>query len=117
MPHCVIECSEKLADLIRFDVLVKEIHDATESSGLFELGDVKSRLVLSNNYLVGGKKEPYVHIITHILSGRTIPERKNLADILAKKLCELLPTVEMLSVEVREIDKEMYSNRKSVEKI
>ena len=117
MPHCVIECSSDLSDLLSFDALVKGIHDTTEASGLFGIGDVKSRLVLSKNYLVGGEKEHYVHIITHILTGRTIFQRKHLADALALTLCELLPTVEMLSVEVREINKEMYSNRKSVEKI
>lgn len=116
MPHCVIECPSDLVDLLNLDTLVKEIHDTTEASGLFSLGDVKSRLVLSNNYLVGGQKQPYVHIVTHLLSGRTLSQRKGLADAIALKLCELLPTVEMLSVEVREIDKEMYSNRKSVEK-
>ena len=117
MPHCVIECPENISDLINLDSLVKEVHDATEDSGLFSVGDVKSRIVLSKNYLVGGKKDYYVHIVTHILSGRTQTQRKNLSDRIALRLCELLPTVEMLSVEVREIDKEIYSNRKSVEKI
>jgi len=116
MPHCVIECPSTLSDLLSLDTLVKEIHDITESSGLFSIGDVKSRLILSDNYLVGGKKEYYVHIVVHILSGRTVSQRKKLADAIALKLCELLPSVEMLSVEVREINKEMYSNRKSVEK-
>jgi 5-carboxymethyl-2-hydroxymuconate isomerase len=116
MPHCVIECPANLSELLSFATLVREIHDTTEESGLFNIGDVKSRLLLSHDYLVGGEKAPYVHIIVHILSGRSKSQRKSLADALARKLCEMLPTVEMLSVEVREIDKEMYSNRKSVEK-
>jgi len=116
MPHCVIETSSELSELIDFDVLVKEIHDTTESSGLFEIGDVKSRLVIFENYLVGGVKAPFVHIVTHLLSGRSDDQRKELADSTALKLCELLPTVKMLSVEIREIDKKMYSNRKALMK-
>lgn len=116
MPHCVIETSSELSEIINLESLVKEIHDITEESGLFEKGDVKSRLLMSENYLVGGVKDQYVHIVTHILTGRSEIQRKNLADSIALKLCELLPTVEMLSVEVREIDKKMYSNRTAVAK-
>jgi 5-carboxymethyl-2-hydroxymuconate isomerase len=114
MPHCVIECSAELSSFISFDVLVKEIHNTTENSGLFEAGDIKTRLVLSDNYLVGGKKEHFVHIIAHILSGRTVQQRKDLSDALVLTLCRLLPNVEMLSVEVREIEKDVYSNRRAV---
>ncbi len=117
MPHCVIETSSELRKLIDLDLLVKEIHDTTEMSGLFEKGDVKSRLLISEYYLVGGERENYVHIVTHILSGRSESQRKNLADLIALKLCDLLPTVEMLSVEVREINKKMYSNRNAVKKV
>ena len=117
MPHCVIETSSELRKIIDLDLLVKEIHDTTDESGLFEKGDVKSRLVISENYLVGGVKDQYVHIVAHILSGRSKIQMKSLADSIALKLCSLLPTVEMLSVEVREIDKNMYSNRKAVAKI
>lgn len=114
MPHCVIECSASIAELVSLDQLVQDLHDTTEASGLFSKGDVKARLVLSDNYLVGGTKGHYVHIVTHILSGRTLSQRKALSDALVLTLCELLPSVEMLSVEVREIDKNTYSNRKSV---
>ena len=114
MPHCVIECPKELNDIISFDVLATAVHDAAQSSGLFEEGDVKSRIVTSEHYVVGGKKANYVHVVTHLLSGRTIEQRKHLSDSIAKVLCELLPAVEMLSVEVREIEKQVYSNRKSV---
>jgi 5-carboxymethyl-2-hydroxymuconate isomerase len=117
MPHCVIECPKELKDIISFDVLATAVHDAAESSGLFDKGDVKSRIVTSDHYVVGGKKDSYVHVVTQLLSGRTIEQRKQLSDAIAKVLCELLPDVEMLSVEVREIEKQVYSNRKSVQNL
>ncbi len=115
MPHCVIECSADLADIVSFETLVKEVHDVTESSGLFSTGDVKARLVLSDDYWVGGRREHFVHIICHILSGRTVLQRKQLADSIVVTLCGLLPSVEMLSVDVREIDKNTYSNKKGLQ--
>ncbi|GAC1569790.1 MAG: hypothetical protein NVS3B3_24170 [Aquirhabdus sp.] len=115
MPHCVIECPSQLSELINLNVLAKAVHDAAESTGLFVKGDVKSRVVISNNYVVGGKVDNYVHVISHILSGRTVEQKKLLSNEIVKCLCELLPNVEMLSVEVRDIEKETYSNRRSVD--
>ena len=114
MPHCLIECPKELNNIISFDVLAEAVHDAAESSGLFIKGDVKSRIVTSEHYVVGGKKDHYVHVVAQLLSGRTIGQRKHLSESIAKVLCELLPDVEMLSVEVREIEKQVYSNRKSL---
>lgn len=114
MPHCVIQCPESLSELIDFDVLVKAVHDITEQSGLFSLGDVKSRLVTSTHYLVGGEVQHYLHVVCHILSGRTVLQRKRLADDITTVLCQHLPTVKMISVEVREIEKRVYSNRAAI---
>lgn len=116
MPHCVIECSKSLSAHVDFSELVKKVHDVTELSGLFSKGDVKARLITAEHYIVGGQVQDYVHVITHILSGRTIDQRKSLADAITLTLCELLPTVKMLSVEVREIEKQVYSNRAVVNK-
>ena len=114
MPHCVIECPKEMNDIISFDVLANAVHDATESSGLFFKGDVKSRIVTSDHFVVGGKRDYYVHVTVHLLSGRTMEQRKKLSDTIAKVLCELLPNVEMLSVETCEIEEKVYSNRNSV---
>ncbi|GDY25015.1 MULTISPECIES: 5-carboxymethyl-2-hydroxymuconate Delta-isomerase [unclassified Agarivorans] len=114
MPHCVIECPADLARIVNFDVLVEAVHDAVEASGLFADGDVKARLVLANHYRVGGKRAPYVHTSVHILSGRSELQKKHLADAVAKAVCELLPSVKMVSVEVRDIAQQYYSNRAAV---
>jgi 5-carboxymethyl-2-hydroxymuconate isomerase len=111
MPHCVIECPADLARIVNFDVLVEAVHDAAEASGLFSAGDVKARLVLANHYRVGGKRAPYVHINVHILSGRSEFQKQALARDIASAVCALLPQVEMISVEVRDIALHSYANR------
>lgn len=40
--------------------------------------------------------------------------RKELGDALTLTLCELLPAVEMLPVEIREIEQQVYSNKQVV---
>ncbi|MEE1673801.1 5-carboxymethyl-2-hydroxymuconate Delta-isomerase [Agarivorans aestuarii] len=114
MPHCVIECPADLARIVNFDVLVEAVHDAADASGLFSAGDVKARLVLANHYRVGGKRAPYVHTEVQILSGRSELQKKALANDIARAVCELLPRVEMISVEVRDIAVQAYANRASL---
>ena len=116
MPHCVIECPIELKGHVCFSDLVKAVHDSAEQTNLFEPGDVKARIVSSENYLVGGQKEHYVHTVVHILAGRKVGQKKLLADSITATLCKLLPDVKMISVEVRDICKATYSNRLSVEK-
>ena len=116
MPHCIIECSSKLSDLISFDVLVREVHDITESSNLFSKGAVKARIALSNYYIVGGDTDNFINVIVNIFPGRTIQQRKSLSMGITDRLCNILPTVKAISVEVREIEKNTHSNRLSIEK-
>ncbi len=114
MPHCVIECPADLKFVVDFEQLVSAVYGAAESSNLFGHGDVKARLVLSNYYLVGGVQAPYVHTIVHLLSGRSEVQKKQLADAVTEAVCELLPSVKMISTEVRDIPKLAYSNRHSI---
>lgn len=116
MPHCVIECPTEIKSLVDFDLLILAVHDAAESSKLFGIGDVKARLVLSEHYVVGGIKAPYVHTLVHLLSGRSEMQKKQLADLVTKAICDLLPNVEMISTEVRDIPRHAYSNRRSISK-
>jgi len=115
MPQCIIECSSELSKLINFNMLVEEVHNITESSGYFVQGSVKSRLHISEYYLISGDNENFIHVTTNIFTGRSIEERKNLADLITKKLCVLLPTVNMISVEVKEINKLTHSNRNKIQ--
>ncbi|WP_076409399.1 5-carboxymethyl-2-hydroxymuconate Delta-isomerase [Shewanella sp. UCD-KL12] len=114
MPHCVIECPIELKSVVDFNLLVSAVHEAAVSSNLFEQGDVKARLNVAEYYVVGGIKAPYVHTLVHLLSGRTEAQKKRLADSVTKAVCELLPSVRMVSTEVRDIPKLAYSNRGAI---
>jgi len=114
MPHCIIECPNSLNTVINFSTLVKVVHNAAEDTGLFSTGDVKSRLITTNHYLVGDKKDYFIHVSVHILSGRAAEQKKKLSGDIVKVLCDLLPAIEMISVEIRDIKICSYSNRKSI---
>jgi len=115
MPHCVIECPASIEAAVNLDVLVKAVHDAADSSGLFTPGDVKSRLTLYHHDMVGGRKNDYVHVTISLLSGRTTSQKKALSDTTARAVCELLPDTHFISVDVRDFCFESYCNRASLD--
>ncbi len=113
MPHCVIECSSAIENMVELNVLVRSVHDAAESSHLFTAGDVKTRLIVYQYDLVGGKKGDYVHVTIGLLSGRSNAQKKALSSTVAGVICELLPELHFISVDVKDICAETYSNRAS----
>jgi len=115
MPHCVIHCPSVLIEEVDVSGLMTAVYHATESSGLFKRGDIKVRIMPTEYYLVGHTSAVFAHLECLLLSGRTLVQRQNLAQLLTKAMCESLPDVEMLSVEVREVVKASYCNREALE--
>ncbi|KUM02344.1 5-carboxymethyl-2-hydroxymuconate Delta-isomerase [Chromobacterium subtsugae] len=112
MPHCVIECPAELAQAPQIMPLMQAVHQAAVASGLFETPDIKVRVLPSAHYLVGGQPDAFVHVTTHILAGRSEQQKKQLADAVARAACAQLPQVAMITSEVRDIQREAYSNRR-----
>ncbi|AUH49582.1 5-carboxymethyl-2-hydroxymuconate isomerase [Chromobacterium sp. ATCC 53434] len=114
MPHCVIECSAQIAAQPDIHRLLQSAHQAADASGLFETHDIKVRLLPYEDYLVGGKDQDFVHIVCHILAGRSDEQKGRLANSLVHTVCAWLPDVAMVSCEVRDIVRAHYSNRRQI---
>ncbi|POA97345.1 5-carboxymethyl-2-hydroxymuconate isomerase [Chromobacterium sinusclupearum] len=111
MPHCVIECSADLARHPAVEQLVQAVHDAANRSGLFQTADIKTRLLASPHYLVGGAKADFVHLSCLILEGRNDEQKGRLADALVRAASAVLPEVAAISCEVRDMDPAAYAKR------
>lgn len=111
MPHCVIECSSTLGKLIDLNHLVLDIHRIINCSGMFNVGATKVRVITSENFFGQGDCSDYVHVRTHILSGRPIELQKKLSDLIVLRICELLPSINCISSEIIEINNLTHSNK------
>lgn len=113
MPHCLIEGSRSLLQILDGRELVTQVHTAAMGSGLFKEGEVKVRLSLYDHFTVGGSEEDFVHVIVYLLAGRTDEQKKALSMAIVRALVERLPAVQSLSVDVRDMRREAFSNRRS----
>jgi 5-carboxymethyl-2-hydroxymuconate isomerase len=113
MPHCLVEGSLTLTQLIEPVELVGLVEHTAVACGLFPLGELKVRLRLYEHFSVGGSQEDFVHLIFYILAGRTPAQKQQLSTQIVRALVERLPGVAAISLEVRDIELEVFSNKRS----
>ncbi|KIP97320.1 MULTISPECIES: 5-carboxymethyl-2-hydroxymuconate isomerase [Pseudomonas] len=113
MPHCLVEAPRSLEKTLGGDELVALVHDAAMGTGLFREGEVKVRLSLYDHYSVGGSQGDFLHVIFYLLAGRTDEQKKALSMAIVRSLVERLPEVESISLDVRDMRREAFSNRRS----
>ncbi|WP_258908943.1 5-carboxymethyl-2-hydroxymuconate Delta-isomerase [Pseudomonas putida] len=111
MPHCIIDCPASLAERVGEQTLLAAMHDAIDASGLFKPGDIKARLNTFSHYRCGAGQNDFVHVALYLFAGRSAEQRRSLASAGVAALVGLLPEVEALSMDVREMARETFVNR------
>lgn len=110
MPHFIVDCSPNVLAWKRVDVIMKEIHDTADASGLFKPGDIKVRLRPYEHSTVGGERKDFIHVFAHIMEGRTVEQRADLSRRVVTKLKEMFPDVPVVAMNVYEFEKATYCN-------
>lgn len=73
MPHLVFECSETVFTTLAFQTMFVEFHQMLAALLPTQLSSCKSRLLLSNQYLVGNDTNNlFLHLTIKILPGRSL---------------------------------------------
>lgn len=111
MPHFIIEGSANLKGRVDFKDLAEVVHKAIVASGLFELGAVRVRVLLSEAYAIADldEKNAFIDMSFRIGAGRTAEEKKRVGDAIMAavrtRLSDLFREPHFaLSLEIREID-------------
>ena len=111
MPHCIIDCPAALARRVGEQALLAAVHDAIDASGLFKPGDIMARLNAFEYYRCGATQYDFVHVVLYLFAGRSAEQQRSLASATLAALVALLPDVEALSMDVREMPRETFVNR------
>ena len=118
MPHFIIDCSESILSLADPDELMRSVYAAAESTGLFArsgAGGIKVRLRPYRHFSNVDAEEHFVHVFANIMEGRTTEQKRALSERVIRTLKELLPSVEIISMNVRDFEKATYCNETMVE--
>lgn len=116
MPHLLLEYSSNIINHPKPCEVLHQLHILLTDSGLFRKSDIKSRVLVHQDYLVadGGADNAFIHLQVSILSGRAEEDRKKISAKMLECLKVLyFATISRLNcsvtVEIREMDKGCYS--------
>ncbi len=115
MPHCILEHSNNIIDNPDVRSLLLGIHDILMETGLFQRNDIKSRVIVHDQYVVGDGELSgcFVTLNICILSGRADEIKQSLAERALAFLKTAYPrSLEKLkcsiTVQISDIHRESY---------
>ncbi len=115
VPHLVLEISENVLERPG-EGFFRGLHDLALQHAPFDLKDLKSRVIVHQNYYIGdgSQSNAFIHLGIAMLAGRETEIRQNLSAAMLTYLrtafAESLATLRCrLTVEVREIEPSTHS--------
>ena len=78
MPHIIVEHSLDLVDPLKANGLLDTIFVAVESTGLFNLENIKVRLHPVDDYKLGLASSGFIHVTCRIHQGKTEQQKQQL---------------------------------------
>ena len=111
MPHCVIEYSEGVDDVVDIDDLVGAVHAGAFASDLFPEYDIKTRAVAYRHHRTGQTRDSFVHVTVHLLDGRSDAQKAMLSERVLARIEPLLPKVVSVGVEIADMHRASYRKR------
>ena len=111
MPHFIIDCSYGVLSYATEETINTQVHQVALSTDLFDERDIKVRINSFKNYLVGCKKEEFIHVFANIMEGRSQSQKAELSKRMVQRLTNMFPGVPNIAMNVREFEKSTYCNR------
>ncbi|MDE1514965.1 MULTISPECIES: 5-carboxymethyl-2-hydroxymuconate Delta-isomerase [Vibrio] len=110
MPNLVMEYSSSVDERINVQGLLEDLHQAAIHSGLFNTAAVKSRAVRCHHWLIGdeGDSVDFIHLSFELLSGRSVQQKRALADDLMAILQDKASNIRSLTINLREMDADCF---------
>ncbi len=111
MPHFLIDCSNSVIEEKSKTEIMTAVHQAAVDSGLFDPKDIKVRVRPFEEYMVGGTTEPFIHIFSHIMQGRTTEQKAMLSKAVVAAISDMFPQIKFVAMNVNEFEKATYCNK------
>lgn len=118
MPHFVLECSESILGLADPNELMQCVYSAAESTELFALsgvGGIKVRIKPFKYFINVDAHKHFVHVFANIMEGRSCEQKKLLSETVVRSIKTLLPSVAIISMNVRDFEKSTYCNAQMIQ--
>ena len=111
MPHCIIEYSNGLTELVTPRELIDAVYAGTKESRIFDDNDIKVRALSYAHHKTVDDTSGLIHVTLKTLAGRSLHRKEKLSALVLSKLDELPLFNVHITVEVLEIEVASYSKK------
>ena len=111
MPHFIVDCSESVLDVHSEEQILEQVHLIAHATQLFDEDDIKVRVHPYRKYLVGNKKQDFIHVFAYVMEGRSTGQKADLSRRIVQTLSSMLPHIAKIAVNVYDFEKATYCNR------
>jgi len=91
--------------------VMRAIHEAAAATGVVKAEDLKIRALPFTDHLVAGREQSFFHVSFYLLAGRTPEQKETLSIGLRAALADVLPKVQSISIDIRDMDPQAYKKR------
>lgn len=114
MPHFIIHCSEGITRVHNKQEIMQQVYNQAVASDLFAQGDIKVRVQAFDEFIAGEGSDDFIHVFGNIMEGRTAEQKATLSRRIVSALNGLFPQVPIISMNIRDFEKESYCNKTMV---
>ena len=109
MPHLIVEATGQTIEALPNGELMQKLHATALATDLFDEKSIKVRVRPYETALIAGKPDDFVHVTIYLIDGRDKATKKRLALKVHDEVRALCPSCASVSVDVRDLDREVYT--------
>lgn len=115
MPHFIIHCSENITRIHNKTEIMQTVYEQAIASELFVKTDIKVRVQSFDEFIAGEGSDDFIHVFGNIMQGRNTEQKANLSRRIVSALNGLFPQVPIVSMNIRDFEKDSYCNKAMLE--
>lgn len=112
MPHIVLEYSSNSIDDEQLNTALKNCFDACIEFDCIQPKSLMLRAHAILNAYSLNQADSFVHVTAHFLKGRTVERKSAISQTILDSVMKSLPQIDTISVDVLEIDGDVYKKNK-----
>jgi len=111
MPHFILDCSENVFEKHAEEQILEQVHLVPNATQLFSEDDTRVRVNPFRKYLVGNKRDDFLHVFAYVMEGRSVEQKANLSKKVVQRLTDMFPDISKTAMNICDFENATYFNR------
>jgi len=111
MPHFVIEYSRNIESDYDVNEIIDTAFQAGVDCGFMNPDSIQVRAIGYDNFQLKDGLTSFLHLTVALFAGRTLEQKQSFTTLACERLAERFPKIGSISVDMRDMDQQVYRKR------